>query len=280
MREVLQTGAKIFRLTLTATLPYAILIALCGNLANLRNISLDLPLQNILTLQSADSADPIWWAWNVVGSILTLLFGSALLLRQKALAAGESTSALAEVRQGGVLLSRLIVCVALSTFAVSLALLPFIYALPMTGLTPALTNPAALNPGMLLLLIPLSLPAAWLSLGLFFAPVALVLKKLGPIEAMRVSFRLLRGNWWRTSVLSAALAGVLVLTLVFATSAAAVAAMGFGVSDLKRLSELAIPLGILGSALFVPWCGAQVLAMLGDLMVRQEEAARPKANQP
>ncbi len=124
----------------------AILIAICGNLANLRNLSLDLPLQNILTLQSADSSDPVWWAWNVAGSILALLFGSALLLRQKALAAGESTSALAEVRQAGVLLSRLIVCVALSTFAVSLALLPFIYALPMTGLTPALTNPAAAQP--------------------------------------------------------------------------------------------------------------------------------------
>ncbi len=108
----------------------------------------------------------------------------------------------------------------------------------------------------------------------------MVLKKLGPIEAMRVSFRLLRGNWWRISVLSAALAGVLILTLVFATTAAAVVAMGFGVSDLKRLSELAIPLGILGSALFVPWCGAQVLAMHGDLTVRQEEAARTKVNQP
>jgi hypothetical protein len=110
--------------------------------------------------------------------------------------------------------------------------------------------------------------------------VALVLKKLGPIEAMRVSFRLLRGNWWRTSVLSAALAGVLIVTLVFATTAAAVAAMGFGVSDLKRLSELAIPLGILGSALFVPWCGAQLLAMLGDLTVRQKEAARPEVKHP
>jgi hypothetical protein len=107
-----------------------------------------------------------------------------------------------------------------------------------------------------------------------------VLKKLGPIEAMRVSFRLLRGNWWRISVLSAALGGVLILTLLFATTAAAVAAMGFGVTDLKRLSELAIPLGILGSALFVPWCGAQVLAMLGDLTVRQEEAARAKVNHP
>jgi hypothetical protein len=115
---------------------------------------------------------------------------------------------------------------------------------------------------------------------LFFAPVVLVVKKLGPIEAMRVSLRLLRGNWWRISVLSAALGGVLILTLLFATTAAAVVAMGFGVADLKRLSELAIPLGILSSALFVPWAGAQVLAMLGDLTVRQEEAPGPKVNLP
>jgi hypothetical protein len=281
VREVLQTGTRIFRLTLTASLPYAILIAICDNLANLRNLSLDLPLQTIVTLQKADAADPIWWAWYVLGMILTLLFGSALLLRQKALAAGESTSALAEVRQAGVMLSRLIVCVALSTIAVSLALLPCVYALPLTGLTPALTNPAALNPATLLLLIPLSLPAAWLSLGLFFAPVALVLKKLGPIEAMRVSFRLLRGNWWRTSILSAALAGVLILIFLFALTIVGVAAMALGISDPQRVPEyLAIPFVILFSALSVPWCGAQLLAMLGDLMVRQREAARTEVKRP
>ncbi len=277
VREVLKTGAQIFRLTLGATLPYGIIIAICGDLANLRNISLDLPLQNLLTLQNADSADPMWWAWNVAGSILSLLFGSALLLRQKAMAAGETTSALAEVRQAAILLSRLIACVALSTFAVSVALLPFLYALPLTGLTPTSTNLAAVNILMLLLLIPLSLPAAWLSLGLLFAPVALVLKKLGPIEAMRVSFRLLRGNWWRTSVLSAALAAGLLVALLLAAVVAAIAVMVSGVSDLRRLAALAIPLGILSSALFVPWCCAQLLAMMGDLTVRQEEARRAGA---
>jgi hypothetical protein len=274
LSEVLKTGAQIFRRSLTACLPYAIIIAICGDLANLRNISLDLPLQSVLTLQNADSSDPIWWAWNVAGSILSLLFGSAMLLRQKALAAGDTTSALAEVRQAGILLSRLIVCVALSTIAVSFALLPLIYALPMTGLSPTATNLASVNIGMLLLLIPLSLPAAWLSLALFFAPVALVLKKLGPIESMRVSFRVLRGNWWRTSVLSAVLLGALLLVFLLVGMVAAIVVTASGVADVKRLTALAIPLGILGSALFMPWCGAQLLAMFGDLVVRQDEARR------
>jgi hypothetical protein len=255
-------------LSLNATLPYAVVVALCGDLANLRNLSEDLPLQ------SFDSTDPVWWAWNVAGTILALLFGSALLLRQKALAAGERTSAAAEMRQSGVQLSRLIACVALSTVAVSLALLPVGVALPMTGINPTLTNLGSVDIGILLLLIPLSLPGAWLSLGLFFAPPLLIIKKLGPIAAMRGSFRLLRGNWWRTSVLTAALAGILgVALLLVATLAASVVLMS-GASDMKVVSTLAIPLGILSGALIVPWCGAQVLAMMGDLIVRQQEIRR------
>jgi hypothetical protein len=265
--EVLKTGAQIFRVSFGATLPYGIIVAICGDLANLRNISLELPLQ------SFDSTDPIWWAWNVAGSILALLFASALILRQKALAAGERISALSEMRQAAVLLSRLIVCVALSTVAISVALLPVGIALPMTGLSPGLTSLASIKVGMLLLLIPLSLPGAWLSLGLFFAPPALILRKLGPVEAMRFSFRLLRGNWWRTSVLTGALVGVLLLLLVLVATVAAAAVMVAGVSDLKLVASLAIPVGIVCGALIVPYCCAQVLAMMGDLMVRQEPLA-------
>jgi hypothetical protein len=264
--EVLKTGAQIFRLSLTASLPYGLIVAICGDLANLRDLSMDLPLQ------SFDSTDPVWWAWNVAGSILALLFGSALILRQKALAAGERTTIVAELRQSCVLLSRLIVCVALCTVAIGIAMLPFGAALPMTGLNPAMTNLASANIGMLLLLIPLSLPAAWLSLGLFFAPVALILKKLGPIDAMRYSFRLLRGNWWRTSVLTAILLGVLMLMVLVVATVAAAAVLGMGVSDLRVIATLAVPLGIICGALVVPWCGAQVLAMMGDLSVRQEPA--------
>jgi hypothetical protein len=266
--EVLKTGARIFRASIGAALPYGIIVAICGDLANLRNLGEGLPVE------SFDSTDPVWWAWNVVGSILALLFGSAMILRQKALAAAERTSVAAEMRQAAVLLSRLIVCAALSTMAISFGLLPFALALPMTGLNPTLTNLGSVNPGMLLLLIPLSLPAAWLSLGLFFAPPALVLRKLGPIEAMVHSFRLLRGNWWRTSALTAVLLGMLLVMVLLIATVVAAAALVAGISDLKVVATLAIPLGILCGGIIVPWCGAQVLAMMGDLTVRQDEARR------
>jgi hypothetical protein len=272
LAEVLKTGVQIFRVSFNASLPYSVLVGIASELANLRNLSADLPVPS--PLPSDAPVDPVYWAWYVVGGILSLLFGSALLLRQKALAAGERTSVAAEMRQSGVLLSRLIVCMALSSFAIGLFLLPLAIAWPMTGLAQNPPNLAAVNIGMLLLLIPLSLPAAWLSLGLFFATPALVLRKLGPIEAMWVSFRLLRGNWWRTSVLTAALGGVLVLMAMVVGAVAAIIVSSTGVLDLKVISTLSIPFGIVCGAIILPWCGAQVLAMMGDLTVRQDDARR------
>jgi hypothetical protein len=35
-----------------------------------------------------------------------------------------------------------------------------------------------------------------------------------------------------------------------------------------------MPLGIVCGAFLAPWCGAQGLAMMGDLIVRQDEARR------
>ncbi|HEV2701534.1 MAG TPA: hypothetical protein VGV09_07885 [Steroidobacteraceae bacterium] len=268
VREVLKTGGQIFRLSLSATLPYGILFALCGQLANLRNLSLELPLPTF------ESVDPAWWAWWVAGTLLALLVFGALILRQKALAAGERTSAAAEMRQAGALWSRLIVCVALSLGAVLLALVPAFAVLSLTGLSPTQTNLASVKVGMLLLLIPASLPGAWVSLGLMFAPTALMLKKLGPVEAMGFSFGVLRGNWWRASLLSAAVAGILVLVLVLvATLVGAIMAMS-GITDLKLAAPMALPLSIVCDALIVPWGSAQLLAMMGDLMVRQAEARR------
>ena len=60
-------------------------------------------------------------------------------------------------------------------------------------------------------------------------------------------------------------------------SPASFTASNSGVSDLRIVATLAIPLGILCGALIVPWCGAQVLAMLGDLQVRQDEVRRARS---
>lgn len=268
VREVIRTGGQIFRLSLGVTLPYGIIVALCGQLPNLRNLSLDLPVQSL------ETTDPAWWAWAVGGLMLALWFGGALTLRQKALAAGERTSAVAEIRQSGALLSRLIFCVALSFVALVLALFPVGAVLPLTGLNPTLTNLASAKVGMLLLLIPASLPGAWLSLGLLFAPAALVIRKLGPVEAMVYSFGLLRGNWWRASLVSGALAGLMVLMLVVVGTLAQAILMVSGITDPKLVASLELPLQLICVAILAPWWSAQVLAMMGDLMVRQEEARR------
>ena len=67
------------------------------------------------------------------------------------------------------------------------------------------------------------------------------------------------------------------LTMLGGTALYVGAVLGSGVSDLRVIATLAIPLGILCGAVIVPWCGAQVLAMMGDLQVRQDEARRARS---
>ena len=127
---------------------------------------------------------------------------------------------------------------------------------------------------MLLLLIPLSLPAAWLSLGLFFAPAGAGgeetradrghARELPPAAGQLVAHFGVDGRAGRRA------------------DADVAAGRDHGrrrCRDGRRLGHeasvgtLAIPLGIVCGAIIVPWCGALVLAMLGDLMVRQEEGS-------
>jgi TRAP-type C4-dicarboxylate transport system permease small subunit len=72
----------------------------------------------------------------------------------------------------------------------------------------------------------------------------------------------------------------LLLILVLAATLARVAVTVAGGSDLKMAPTLGIPFGIVCGAIMVPWCGALVLAMMGDLMVRQEEARRGGTGKP
>ncbi len=69
----------------------------------------------------------------------------------------------------------------------------------------------AVSAGLLALLLLAAIPVAiWLSVSFTFAPAIAVLEKAGPMTALKRSFRLVRGTWWRTfgiMLLSALIAG-------------------------------------------------------------------------
>ena len=269
VREVLDTGWLIFKATVGSTLSYAMLMSLATELPNLYSIALGRPLP------AQDQTDPRWWAWGIAGLILSLLLWGALLLRQKALAAGERTNAVAELRTAAIQLSRLIAVAALWMVAVGVALSPYIVGTQLAGLDGIQGAADALKA---LALSPLTLPAAWLSVALMFAPMLVVLSRQGPLDALLTSLRLVRGHWWRASVvMGVAFMGLFALVIVVAVMAGVVVGLA-GVADLKLVALVAMPLGIVCSALSFAVMSAMMLALLGDLRVRQ--GARPSAPQP
>ena len=269
VREVLDSGWLIFKTTVGSTLSYAMLMSLAAEFPNLYSIALGRPLQ------TQDENDPNWWFWGIFGLILSLFLWGALLLRQKALASGERTNALGELKVAGIQLSRLIFASALCMLSVGVALGLYVAGTQMVGLAGVQTPTDALKA---LALSPLVLPALWLSVALMFAPMLVVLRRQGPLEALAGSLRLVRGHWWRASVVTGVIALQVFALVLFVAVVAGLVVSLIGVKDLRIISMVAMPLGIVCSALSFTLMSAMMLALMGDLSVRLEAPpSRPVA---
>jgi len=261
VREVLDTGWLIFKATVGSTLSYAMLMSLATELPSLYSLALGRPLP------TQDQTDPQWWAWGITGLILSLWLWGALMLRQKALVAGERANTVMELKGAVIQLSRLIAVAALWLVAVVVALGPYIAGTQLAGLDGVQSAADALKA---LALSPLTLPAAWLSVALMFAPMLVVLRREGPLDALGSSLRLVRGHWWRASVVTGvAFLGLFALVIVVAVIAGVVVGLA-GVADLRLVELVAMPLGVVCSALSFTVMSAMMLALLGDLRVRLE----------
>lgn len=122
---------------------------------------------------------------------------------------------------------------------------------------------------VLLGLFALVVPGIWLAVALALTTPALVLERLGPVAAMRRSFTLVRGQWWRTAAvvgLGAVLAIGIVLVVVVPATTLALATDSLG----ARVAISAIA-DTIGSALLLPF--AVGLLTLLYLDRRDREAA-------
>ncbi|HTY48921.1 MAG TPA: hypothetical protein VMB48_04435 [Steroidobacteraceae bacterium] len=244
--EVLETGVRIHRATAAGTMGYAVLASLAMELPYIDYLANGRPLPALALEDDTvriTGTDPEWWAWYVVGSILALFLWSALLLRQRALASGQSARPGRELRSAAVTLSTLIISSALA-FAVVVA-------------------------GLMLFVV----PGVYLSAVLVPAPLAVVLMKKGPLESLLYAATLVRGNWWRTSVLSGAACAVFIVLTACVAALAAVVQVMVHITDTETLDTIGVVEGILVSAISMPPATALLLALLGDLLVRQGEAA-------
>jgi hypothetical protein len=125
----------------------------------------------------------------------------------------------------------------------------------------------AVGCGFILLLIPGIILMVWL----LFAPYLVITNRLGPIDSISYSFRLVRGHWWRTAALITIIgiiAGVLylilaaVLGIVFVTDPESIALTG------RMPWYVDFVLGPLISAVATPLGYAMLIAALQDLKLR------------
>ncbi|HTY50586.1 MAG TPA: hypothetical protein VMB48_12930 [Steroidobacteraceae bacterium] len=244
--EVLETGVRIYRATAAGTMGYALLAAIAVELPYIDSLANGRPLPSVALEGDTvriNGTDAEWWGWYVAGTILALFLWSAMLLRQRALAAGQAARTAKELRSAGATLSTLIVSSAFACVAVAAGLALFV------------------------------VPGVYLSAVVVPAPLAVVLLRKGPLESLVYGATLVRGHWWRTSVLSGAAAAVfIVLTACLAALEAASAAFAH-INDAQTLDTIAVVEGLIVTAVSMPSATAVLLALLGDLMVRQGEAA-------
>jgi hypothetical protein len=126
--------------------------------------------------------------------------------------------------------------------------------------------------GLLLALATLALivPGIWLFVMYSVAVPALLLERIGPLAALRRSFRLVRGRWWATA--GALLVGYLLIGVLGALVTVVVMLIPALVAEDNTLAAAlgAVVGGTLGSMLTTPYSAAVVALLYFDLRVRKE----------
>ncbi len=139
-------------------------------------------------------------------------------------------------------------------------LIPFILASTAYVLAVGVGSLALLVPGLIL------------SISLSMFPYAVVLDGRGPLQALRYSRSLIRGNWWRTAgILSIILVIAMVLYLLVGTIGAGGFVI-FGAPNAEQLGFVGQLASSLLQALFSPLFSAFGMTIYFDLKLRREGA--------
>src|SRR5256885_5257844 len=199
--EILDSAFRIFRATLLKCLPYATVAVIAGQLPTLYKMATGHPLLPpgqtsdplswVLDTWVRQIRDPLWWAASLIVTVL----GSAILLRQHAIATGRPRTTIVDLVTALQRLPAVVLLLILSGLAIAVWVLP---AFALHGSMRYLL--------LLLLLAPASCVAIALSCGW---PVLLVTGR-GALESMTHSARLTWGSWWRLTLIYTVAAVLLV----------------------------------------------------------------------
>jgi hypothetical protein len=244
--EVLDSGFRIFQFTLVRCLPYGVASMLIGQLPSFYDLAAG------RTPHHPSSADALWWLLLVLGSLVTLLFFAALLMRQRSMASGQRALAREELSAALRSLPHLGLLVLIVALAVGVGI----------GLVAAV--------GAAIGLLLLSVPATYLTVVFTLASPAVVLERKGALGATRYCIGLLRGNWWRTTLVLTIAAAIVLVFYMLSISVAALTLPFIGATDVALVTSI-FTVAVVGlGAIAAPFFCAMLLATLGDLQLRRE----------
>jgi hypothetical protein len=247
--EVLDSAVRIFKSTLLQCLPYSVLATVVGQL---QNIYVIVSGRNI---RPFSNSDPGWWAIYLLGTVVGAALINGIVIRQAAIASGSQSSGIAALKEGlrnvpAVVLMGIIMAILVGIWFVPMVVIPVAYRSWSGAL--------------------LAVPAFYLLVLFLCSWPARLIDRKGPIESLRYSAHLVRGNWWRTVMVY-----LVVLTMIIVLSVTAGLIVGVltqlvAARDLAVSTAVSAVMVVASGAVFVPFVSSMSLALYGDLQARKE----------
>jgi hypothetical protein len=254
--QVLDTGFRVFKVSLVRCLPFGAMAMIAGQLPNIYSLATGELVGVYL------SANPVTLVLAFLGSVLTVYLSAVMLIRQREIAQGRRQPTRVELAQG---LRRLPVL--LGVVAISVVVLAVVPA----GLwaTGTLISTAIRTPLMAILGL-IGVVALWLLPGLAMAIVVAVLSGSGVLASLRKGIKLVIGSWWRTMI-TFAVWGVLLVVFNFVVVVLILMALPLiGATDIVTLTAGTPVVLVALRAVGLPFLVAILLAVHGELQARKQ----------
>jgi hypothetical protein len=249
--EILDSAFRIFGATVVKSLPVAALGLIAGQLPNIYYVTAGGGVRAMV----AAAYKPLWIELYILGYVIAVILWSVILLRQHAIATGDSAAAHSAFART---VRRAPAVVAVWTLVVLAVAACFVPAM-------AFRSPTRYLAGVLLLI-----PAGYVGVQLSCAWASLLVTGRGAVASLTHSWRLTSGSFWRLSVIyTVGVVLLFVLNMLSGLIAAAIA-LPFAHGDVAVIYAVATVVTLIVGAIGTPFYTALALAVLGDLSVRKE----------
>ena len=253
--QVLDTGFRIFKVSLVRCLLFGAMAMIAGQLPNIYSLARGEPFGGYL------HGDPITIGLAVLGGAIAVYFSGVMLIRQREVAQGSRRAIRVELAEGLRRMPALlgVTVASLAVLAIVPALLFFSERMP----------PGARMP-MTIASAVLAAPVVWLLPGLAMAVVVAVLTRSDVLASLKQGIWLAYRSWWRTMLTFVVWAILLVVLNLVAVILLMLSLQVFGASDVITLSAATPVVFVALRALGLPFLVAILLAVYGELIVRKQ----------